>query len=143
MEYDQQLKAYCEAIKNEFSQLNDYNTKVISFGYVAFFAIATYVKDQAPRKIFIAAVLLMSASITLFIIHELCRALYFSRYTSSKARALEALPNNNPLQNIDNLHTLACIRFQKINMCFFWPSSLLGIAGLLMLFFCYLNIVIT
>lgn len=143
MTYDQQMKAYIEAIKNEFSQLNDYNSKVVSFGYVAFFAMATYVKDHAPHKIFITAVLLMSISIALFIIHELCRALYFSRYTSSKAKALEALPENNPLQNVNDLHTLNCIRFQKMNMCFFWPSSLLGIAGLLMLFFCYINIIIS
>lgn len=141
MEYEQQIKSYIEAIKNEFGQLNDYNTKVVSFGYVAFFAMATYVKDQAPRKIFIAAVLLMSASITLFIVHELCRALYFSRYSSSKAKALESLPENNPLQKIDASHTLACIRFQKMNLYFFWPSSLFGLAGLLLLFLCYLNII--
>jgi hypothetical protein len=141
MEYELQIKAYIETVKNEFSQINDYNTKVISFGYVAFFAIATYVKDLAPRKTFIISILLMSASITLFIIHELCRALYFSRYSSSKAKALEALPENSLLQKIDVSHTIACIRFQKLNLFFFWPSSLLGVAGLVMLFLCYLNII--
>lgn len=142
MEYEQQIKAYVEAIKNEFTQINNYNSKVFGFGYVAFFAIATYIKDQAPKKIFLTAVLLMSASIALFIIHELCRALYFSRYSSSKAKALEALPENNLLQKVDASHTIACIRFQKLNLFFFWPSSLLGVAGLVLLFLCYLNIII-
>jgi hypothetical protein len=50
MEYEQQIKAYVEAINNEFTQLNDFNSKVIGFGYVAFFAIATYVKTKHQEK---------------------------------------------------------------------------------------------
>lgn len=142
MGYEEQVKAYTEAINREFTQINDYNTKVVSFGYVAFFAMATYVKDQAPPKVFIAAIILMSASIALFVVHELCRALYFSRYSASKAKAVEALPEENLLNKLEEANTITYIRFQKLNLMFFWPSTLSGAAGLVMLFYCYLNMLI-
>jgi|GEM_PF-5756280 len=142
MGYDQDVKAYAESIKNEFTHYNEYNSKVVSFGYVAFFALATYVKDLAPKKFFVTAVLLMSASIAIFVVLELCRSMYFSRYSTLKAKALEKLPERNLLQQIDDAHMVACIRFQKTNLLFFWPSCLLGIAGLVILFLCYLNILI-
>ena len=138
-EYKQQIDSYIQAVKNEFSLLNDYNTKVISFGFAAFFALATYVKTFCYSPAFIVAILLMSVSVTLFVFYELYRSFLLNQYARGKSLALDKLPDNNPMLLIDNQKDIDNVRFQRFYPYFFFPSLLAGLFAVGLLFYCYVK----
>lgn len=141
MEYEKNIASYVEAVKTEFSQINEYNNKVISFGYVAFFAIATYVKDQSPRHIFLISIVCMSISIFVFVVHEICRSMYLSRYSARKSSAIDKFSDISIINKVSDAHAVSILKFQKYNVIFFWISSLFGLTGFFLMFCCYINII--
>jgi hypothetical protein len=136
------VEAYVKSLKENFSLINDYNTKVVSFGFVTFFAMATLVQSTAPKSIFIWAVVLMSLSIVIFVLHEIIRFCYPSTNSSNKAKAIESLPDDNLLRKINADGVIFEIRFQKWNKYFFIPSLLFGVSALMILFYCYFCILL-
>lgn len=137
-EYEDQIKIYIEATKTYFDQINEYNNRIISVGYAAFFAIATYVKDNSPRGIFLASIIFMSISVAIFVVHELCRAMYLSRYSSNSSRAIEDIA---AVKLANDSHTKSIIKYQRYNILFYWSSLLTGLAGTVLIFLCYINMI--
>ncbi len=89
--YIEENESFLKTVKEEFQILNQYNTTIISVGFASFFAMAVFVKDGADKTFFLWAIISMSISISIFVIHELIRSLYYSWYISNKAKAIEKL----------------------------------------------------
>jgi len=128
-DYIKKNENYIQTMGKDFEFLSQYNRTIISFGFAGFFAMATFVKGNIDDKIFIISIISMSLSMFLFVLHELFRALYYIRYTSNKAAAIEKLPDNNPLKIIESEHNIVQIRMFKWNKWFFYPSIVLGFIG--------------
>lgn len=142
-EYKENIKAYVQAKKDEFSILNDYNTRVVSFGFAAFFAMAIYVKNFAPKQLFIMAILFMSASVALFVGFELFRAVELNLNAAKKSRAFEGLPEDSPMRQINDEELITYVRLQKWNPWFLFPSLFCGLVGMGILFVCYVSALIS
>lgn len=141
-EYKQQIQSYVQSKKEEFSLINDYNTKVLSFGYAAFFALAAYVKTFCQGKIFIFAVLFMSVSVTFFVTFELYRSIMLNKNARAKSLALDKLPDNHPMLLIDEKQTVNYVRLQRFHPFFFFPSLISCLAAVILLFYCYIEALI-
>jgi hypothetical protein len=144
-EYQQQIQSYVQLKKDEFSLLNDYNTKVISFGFAAFFALATYLKPFCQSyncHAFVFSLLFMSMSVAIFVVFELYRSILLNKHARDGALSLDKLPDNNPMLLIDEKHKINWVRFQRYHPYFFYPSLLTGLAALVLLFYCYIKVLI-
>lgn len=141
-EFKEQAESYAQCHQKVFDTINNYNTKIISFGFVAFFAMATQVKDVSPRLPFMVAIIFMSLSIAIFVMHELVRTVMYNNYVSGKSKAFKELPDNNFLSQVENSHAAFQLRFQAWNNYFFYPSLACGSIALAIIFYCYLAAII-
>jgi len=141
-EYQQQIQAYIQFKKDEFSLLNDYNTKVISFGFAAFFTLATYLKPFCHSTAFVVALLSMSVSVTFFVLFELYRSFLLNKHARDGSLALDKLPDNNPILLIEDKQQINQVRLQRYHPYFFYPSLLTGLIAVVFLFYCYVKVLI-
>lgn len=141
-EYKQQVQSYVQSKKDEFSLLNDYNTKVVSFGFAAFFALAAYVKTFCQGRVFIVALLLMSVSVTFFVVFELYRSIMLNKNARAKSLAMDKLPDKHPMLLVDEEQTINYVRLQRLHPFFFFPSLISGIVAVSLLFYCYIEALI-
>lgn len=142
-EYQQQIQSYVQSKKDEFSLLNDYNTKVVSFGFAAFFALATYLKTFCQSStVFVVALLFMSMSVTIFVSFELYRSFLLNKHAHAESLALDKLPDDNPMLLIRDKRLINDVRFQRCYPYFFFPSLLLGLIAIALLFYCYVEVLI-
>ncbi len=131
---------YLNCVTKHFEAMDKYTTTIAYIGYGSFFAMAAFVKNYATKKLFVISILVMTISIGIFTAHELCRTSFYSYYSSNKAESLEKLPDDNMLKSIDNQYTVVSIFFQKYNIWFFMPSTLLGIAAYVLMVINYIII---
>ena len=139
-DYKQQTQIYVQSKKEEFSNLNDYNSKVVSFGFAAFFAIATYVKTYCMGKFFVLAILFMTISVILFVVFELYRSYLLNRNARDVSMALDKLPDEHPLLLVDSNQVINYVRLQRLHPYFFFPSLIFGLIAVALLFICYLKV---
>ena len=141
-EYQQQIQSYIQFKKDEFSLLNDYNTKVVSFGFAAFFALATYLKTFCQSTAFVVALLFMIASVTIFVFFELYRSFLLNKHAHDESLALDKLPDDNPMLLITEKFKINYVRFQRCYPYFFFPTLLTGLIAVALLFYCYIKVLI-
>ena len=140
-EYIKKVDTYSESVKEEFNYINEYNNKLCTYGFAIFFALSSLVKDIGNKQIFYWSILSMSISTFIFVIHEIFKSLYFSRYSSNKSSAIENLPNDNLLNHVTKIDTIIQIRFQKWNKYFFYPALLFGLIAVITMFLNYYGII--
>ncbi|OUR72949.1 hypothetical protein A9Q78_05655 [Methylophaga sp. 41_12_T18] len=136
-EEETNIEAWVKAHHDIFAEINDYNTKVISFGFVAFFAMAAFVQESAPENAFILAMASMSVAIAIFVFYEVLRIYYINKYASNTAKAIEKLPDDNLLRSVHETKVIWDVRLQKWNAAFFLPSLIFGMIAVALLFYCY------
>ncbi|HDY68231.1 MAG: hypothetical protein JYX80_10665 [Candidatus Scalindua sediminis] len=142
-DYIKNAEKYIQSIKEEFRLLNQYNKVIATMGFATFFAMAGFVKNDANKTIFIWSIIFMSFAVTLFVAHELFRMLYYSRYTSDKASAIEKLPDGNPLKAVDAIRDVVLHRMEKWNKWFLYPSLVSGFVAVILMFVNYFLILIS
>lgn len=131
------IEAWVRANRDYFAELNDYNAKVISFGYIAFFSLAAFVRESAPPKPFIWAMALMSLSVAIFVLYEIMFIYLTNRYASDLSKAIENLPDDSILNSVNDAKLIWEVRLQKWNALFLLSSLTFAVFSLILLFYCY------
>ena len=141
-EYQKDIEKYLELLREEYAQINEYNSKVCSYGYASYFAMVAFTKGTVNEKLFITSIIFMTISIFLFVMHEVIRMLYLSRSTSSRQKALEKIPDRNYLHELNDLDQIAQLRFHKFSMYLFWPTLITAILSTAIIFYSYIETLI-
>lgn len=129
----QQLDGIKEILTHTYGKAQTYTNIVTAAGYAAFFSMWASIRNDLPRQVMLLAGLLMTVSVSLFVIAEIHKMATSASYFKSLHQKLAEEPTLNLVEETKNYEKAHAEKQYRAWLLLFYPCLVTGVlAGALL-----------